>query len=169
MHAATCMHKLKDKEIYYLFSSASYYLISWPEEGTFSIVASNKIISPPPDVLKPGTICKVKGLEKYLAQVLAGGNKTDMESKLADEEGQPEPPAKRAKVDKENMTPRQPKGAKAKTKRKSQTRTRAKSKGKYAHTCTIHVHVYVHVNVPVVCVMLELLSSNCIRILLHVT
>ena len=58
------MHKLKDKEIYYLFSSAPYYLISWPEEGTFSIVASNKIISPPPDVLKPGTICKVKGLDK---------------------------------------------------------------------------------------------------------
>ena len=81
------------------FLSAPYYLISWPEECSFSVVPG-KNISPSADQLAPGCTCKIKGFEKCLAQVLASGMRSEMEKKLADEEECSAPPPKRAKTDK---------------------------------------------------------------------
>ena len=36
-----------------------------------AVVPSKKIVSPPADELTPGRMCKIKGIEKCLAQVLA--------------------------------------------------------------------------------------------------
>ena len=96
-------------------------------------------------------MCKVKGFEQYFAQALAAGTKTEMENKLADEEGGSEPPAKRSKTDKENKTPRQPRGTNAKTKKKSVPKPRAKTKGMYVHVYITHVQCIIHV-----CVQLQL-------------
>lgn len=74
------------------------------------MVTIKKIISPPAHELLPRCMCKIKGFEKCLAQVLASGTRFEMEKKLEDEE-EDVPPRKKAKLDKENSgkTPKRPK------------------------------------------------------------
>ena len=81
--------------------SATYYLIKWPEEDTHSIVPKSKV-STPVEELATGAMCKVKGFEKFLSQIVAEGTREEMNKKLDDivgEEGdkENEPPARKRK------------------------------------------------------------------------
>ena len=63
------------------------------------MVNIKKIISPPAHELLPGCMCKIKGFEKCLAQVLASGTRFEMEKQLEEEEEEEEedvPPRKKA-------------------------------------------------------------------------
>ena len=106
-------------------TTGHYYLINWPEEGdALSVVPGHKIVSPPAEELTQGCMCKIKGFEKHLAKVIDFGTLEEMNSKvdLNDDDIETQPPKKKARIDKENVTntPR--------SRRKVQNKTNKKTK-----------------------------------------
>ena len=78
------------------FYSATYCLIKWPEEDTHSIVPKAKF-STPVEEIATGVMCKVKGFEKFLSQIVAEGTHEEMNKILYDMVGDKNepPPIKR--------------------------------------------------------------------------
>ena len=116
------------------------------------------ILSPSLDEVKPGSICKVKGFEHHLAQVLAAGTRVEMENKLWAEEEGSAPLKKRARIDPENKTPRRPKGSQNK---KTDPKASAKTKGTFTYLSHTHTHIH---SLILFCLMQEKKSGSILVI-----
>ena len=64
--------------MFFSIHAAHYCLILWPEENLHSIVPVSKILSPLEELV-PEAMCRIKGWEKYISQVVAIGTKTEMD------------------------------------------------------------------------------------------
>ena len=52
-------------------------MIRWPEEDSHSVVPITRILSPPQEIAI-GAMCKVKGFEKFISEIMALGTKEEM-------------------------------------------------------------------------------------------
>ena len=66
---------------YMLAATGTFCLILWREEDTYSIVPVTGIYSLLEEII-PGSICRVKGFEKFISEVVAMGTEQEMNQQL---------------------------------------------------------------------------------------
>ena len=64
-----------------LAATSTFCLILWHEEDTYSFVPVTRIYSPLEEII-PGSICRVKGFEKVISEVVAMGTEQEMNQQL---------------------------------------------------------------------------------------
>ena len=64
-----------------LAATCTFCLILWREEDTHSVVPVTRISSPLEEIV-PGAMCRVKGCEKFISEVVAMGTEEEMNQQL---------------------------------------------------------------------------------------